>query len=250
MGHRGPSALAPENTLAAFARAFQDSADGIELDVRLAKDGVPVVIHDATLRRTGLTSGEVAGMTSRQLAQVNAGSWFNRAYPALGREEYEHQRVPTLSDVFQFIRDKPGVIYVELKMDAADSSSDLVRAVADTIVQFGFQERVVVVSFELPAVIEIKSLNSSIRTGALFAPQRRPHVSWPAESILKAATECRADELLPHHLLIRPKLLETARDRRLPVVVWTVDDPAWVARATNLGIQALITNNPAQLLNL
>ena len=216
--------------------------------MRLAKDGVPVVIHDATLRRTGLTSGEVAELTSRQLAQVNAGRWFNRANPLLARAEYEHQRVPALADVFQFFRDKPGVIYVELKTDGADSSSDLVRAVADAIIQFGLHERVVVVSFELPAVTEIKSLSSSIRTGALFAPQRRPNVSWRTNSILSAATECGADELLPHRLLARPKLIEKARDRHFPVVVWTVDDPAWVARATNLGIQALITNNPARML--
>ena len=232
----------------AFARALGDGANGIELDVRLAKDGVPVVIHDATLRRTGLTSGEVANMTSRQLTNVNVGSWFNRAHPQLAREDYEQQRVPTLSDVFQFLRDRPGVIYVELKIGGAASSSDLVRAVADAIVQFGFQERVVVVSFELPAVTAIKSLNSSIRTGALFAPQRRPNVSWRAESILNAATDCGADELLPHRLLARPKLLEKAGNRNLPVVVWTVDDQAWVARATNLGIQALITNNPARML--
>ena len=233
----------------AFARALDDGADGIELDVRLAKDGVPVVIHDATLRRTGLTSGEVADMTSRQLANVNVGSWFNRTHPPLAREEYEQQRVPTLSDVFQFLRDKPGIIYVELKIDGAASSSDLVRAVADAIVQFGFQERVVAVSFELPAVAAIKSLNSSIRTGALFAPQRRPGVSWRAESILNAATECGADELLPHRLLARPKLLEKARARHLPVVVWTVDDQAWVSRAKTLGVHALITNDPEKLVN-
>ncbi|MFY9620534.1 MAG: glycerophosphodiester phosphodiesterase family protein [Pyrinomonadaceae bacterium] len=213
MGHRGASALAPENTLAAFARALADGADGIELDVRLAKDGVPVVIHDATLRRTGLTSGEVAQMTSEQLANVNVGSWFNRAHPPLARNEYEQQRVPTLSEVFQFFRDQPGVIYVELKTDGADSSSDLVRAVSDAIVQFGFQARVVVVSFELPAITETKSLNSSIRTGALFAPQRRPNVSWRADSMLHAATDCGADELLPHRLLARPKLTESARPK-------------------------------------
>ena len=218
--------------------------------MRLAKDGVPVVIHDATLRRTGLTSGEVASMTSRQLANVNAGSWFNRAHYMLARDEYEQQRVPTLSEVFQFLRDKPGVIYLELKTEGSDSSSNLVRAVADAIVQCGFQARIVVVSFELPAVAAIKSLNSSIRTGALFAPQRRPNVSWRADSILNAATDCGADELLPHRLLARPKLIEKARDRSLPVVVWTVDDQAWVARAKTLGIRALITNNPAQLLNI
>ena len=234
----------------AFARALDDGANGIELDVRLAKDGVPVVIHDATLRRTGLTSGEVANMTSRQLANVNVGSWFNRTRPPLAREEYEQQRVPPLSDVFQFLRDRPGVIYLELKFEGAGASSDLVQAVADALVQFGFQERVVVVSFELPAVTAIKSRNSSIRTGALFAPQRRPNVSWRAEAILNAATDCGADEILPHRLLARPKLLEKAGSRNLPVVVWTVDEQAWVARAADLGIQALITNNPAQLLNV
>ncbi|HEX5702622.1 MAG TPA: glycerophosphodiester phosphodiesterase family protein [Pyrinomonadaceae bacterium] len=250
IGHRGASAFAPENTLAAFARALDDGADGLELDVRLAKDGAAVVTHDATLRRTGLTSGEVARMTSAQLAKVNAGSWFNRAHPTLARDEYEQQRVATLTDVFQLLRDKPGVIYVELKTDGADSSSDLVRAVADAIVHFGFHARVVVVSFKLPALATIKSLNPSIRTGALFAPQRRPNVSWRADSMLAAATDCGADELLPHRLLARPKLIEKARDQHLPVVVWTVDDQSWVSRAGTLGIHALITNNPAQLLNV
>jgi glycerophosphoryl diester phosphodiesterase len=65
IGHRGASALAPENTLAAFERAMRDGADGIEFDVRLARDAVPVVIHDAGLRRTGLREGEVESLTSR-----------------------------------------------------------------------------------------------------------------------------------------------------------------------------------------
>jgi len=175
------------------------------------------------------------------------GSWFNRTRLPLACEEYEQQRVPTLSEVFHFLRDRPGVIYVELKIEGAASSNDLVRAVAHTV-QFGVQERVVVVSFELPALTAIKSLNSSIRTGALFAPQRRPNVSWRAEAILNAAIECGADELLPHRLLARPKLLERAGSRNLQVVVWTVEDQAWVARATNLGVHALITNNPARMI--
>ena len=218
--------------------------------MRLAKDGVPVVIHDATLRRTGLTSRQVAQMTAGELANVNVGSWFNRRHPPLAREEFEQQRVPALSDVFQFLRDRPGVIYVELKIEGAASSSDLVRPVADVIIQSGFRARVVVVSFELRAVAAIKFLYPSIRTGALFAPQRWPNVSWRADSILHAATYCGADELLPHRVLARPKLIEKARDRNLPVVVWTVDEQAWVARGTNLGVHALITNNPAQLLNV
>ena len=208
-----------------------------------------MVIHDATLRRTGLAWGEVAKLTSGQLANENVGSWFNRAHPALARQAFEQQRVPTLTQVFDLLRQQPGILYVELKTDA-DSSTDLARAVSDAIIASDFQDRVVVVSFDLPVVAEIKSLNSSIRTGALFTPRNRPNVSWRSDSMLSAATECGADELLPHRLLARAKLIEKAHARNLPVVVWTVDEPEWLARTKTLGIHALITNDPAMLLNV
>ena len=245
IGHRGASVLAPENTVAAFERALDDAADGIELDVRLAKDGVPVVIHDGTLQRTGLMSGEVAQMTSQELADIHVGAWFNRANPALAQAEYEKQKVPTLRDVLH--RFEQCAVYVELKTDSAPTVNDLVQTVIDTILETDSQERVVVVSFDHTAIQTIKSLNSSVRTGALFEPRRRPGLSWRAEAMLNAAADCGADEILPHRLLARPKLIEKARDRNLPVVVWTVDDPSWLARAKNLGIRGLITNNPARM---
>src|SRR5467141_1624776 len=104
IGHRGASALAPENTLASFKRALEDGAAGVELDVRLASDGVPVVIHDATLRRTGLREGLVAKMTSGELGQTAVGSWFNRAHPELAQVQYSRQFVPTLEQVFDLLK--------------------------------------------------------------------------------------------------------------------------------------------------
>jgi glycerophosphoryl diester phosphodiesterase len=74
IAHRGTSLIAPENTLAAFALAIESGADGIELDVRLSRDGVPVVIHDATLQRTGLRSEAVATLSAEHLATVDVGS--------------------------------------------------------------------------------------------------------------------------------------------------------------------------------
>lgn len=218
--------------------------------MRLAKDGVPVVIHDATLRRTGLTSGEVARMTSTQLAKVNVGSWFNRTHPALARDEFEKQLIPSLAEVFELLLDRPGVVYVELKSDGAGSVRDLAHSVTAAIVKFGFQRRAVVVSFDLAAIAETKSLNSSIRTGALFSPRPRPALTWHAGTMLKATADSGADEILVHSLLARTKLVEKAKDRTLPVVVWTVDDAQWLARARALGIHAVITNNPAKLLNV
>lgn len=216
--------------------------------MHLAKDGVPVVIHDATLRRTGLRAGEVSRMTAKELGAVDVGSWFNRAYPALAHSDYEQQRVPTLAEVFQFLRNRPATIYVELKSNGGKAATDLVHAVAGLMRQFGMHERVVVISFDHAAVAQIKLLDPSIRTGSLFEPRRRPALTWGTQSMLKAAAACGANELLPHRLLARPKLIEQANNQGLRVVVWTVDEPAWVLRAGKLGIDALITNDPESLL--
>jgi len=74
IAHRGASAHAPENTLAAFLLALEAGADGVEFDVQLAKNGVPAVIHNATLTRTGLRNERVADLTSLQLAKIDVGA--------------------------------------------------------------------------------------------------------------------------------------------------------------------------------
>ena len=130
IAHRGASLIAPENTLAAFALAMESGADGIELDVRLSRDGVPVVIHDATLRRTGLREEAVARMDAKQLGEVDAGSWFNRAHPKRAREEYAREGVPTLDQVFRLLRDRDARLYVEMKFGADEGFADLTQAVA------------------------------------------------------------------------------------------------------------------------
>ena len=76
IGHRGASAHAPENTHAAFAKAFRGGADGIEFDVRLASDGVPFVFHDSTFARTVMIDGDADSLPSTDLSQIWAGAWF------------------------------------------------------------------------------------------------------------------------------------------------------------------------------
>ena len=248
IGHRGASVHAPENTLAAFERAFAAGADGIELDVRLARDGVPVVIHDATLRRTGLRAGTVSRLTSGQLTKIDAGTWFNRTQPKLARSEYSEESIPTLEQVFEFCRSRPGLIYVELKSEKDEVPNDLAFVVTALIKRFKFQNRVVVVSFDLAAIAALKAFDGSIRTGALFGSSRMRGQIWRTDLILAAASECGADELLLNRLLARRRLLEKAGDRHLPVVVWTVDQPEWIQRARAANVHALITNDPARLL--
>jgi len=235
--------------LAAFARAFADGADGIELDVRLARDGVPVVMHDATVRRTGSIRGTIADMTSAQLAKIDVGSWFNRKHARLALNDYAEERVPTLQQALELCRDKRGLVYIELKSEVTTATMDLVRSVAALIKSFALYDRATVVSFDLDALVAIKNLDASIRTGALFAPTRNDK-QWRAEAIISAAIDCGASEILPQRLLVRRRLIEKAAEHNLPVVVWTVDDPKWLSRAEALRIHTLITNDPAKLLNV
>lgn len=79
---------------------MDDGADGVEFDVRLARDGVPVVIHDANLRRTGQVRGVVTEMTSSELGRADVGSWFNRAHPRQADAEYTGQFVPSLEQTW------------------------------------------------------------------------------------------------------------------------------------------------------
>jgi glycerophosphoryl diester phosphodiesterase len=245
IGHRGASAIAPENTLAAFERAIEDGADGIEFDVRLARDGLPVVIHDATLRRTGLRKGSIANLSSSELAQVDVGTWFNRRRPALANPAYSRERISTLAAVFELMKERRSILYVEMKCVAQETNA-LAAAVVRLVRAHSLINRVVVESFALSSIAEVKRLAPEIRTAALFEPKlSRPHPS--ARRIIEAALRVGADEIALHRTLATRRTIEAINRLGLKVVVWTVDGPSWAGRGLDLGVHALITNKPAQM---
>jgi glycerophosphoryl diester phosphodiesterase len=247
IGHRGASALAPENTIAAFKRALLDGADGLEFDVRLAADGVPVVIHDADLRRTGRLAKRVTELTSEELGTIDVGTWFNRKHPGAAGAEYCRETVPTLQAVFEQLRGTPALLYVELKC-APSEAREMAARVAAIVEEHSLVNRVVVESFDLSAIREIKVVNSSIRTAALFEPGlSRPLLS--TRRIISLTGENKADEIALHHSLVTPRRIRIAAEEGLHTVVWTVDRPRWFERAARLGIRAIITNNPATMVH-
>jgi len=249
IGHRGASSVAPENTIAAFARAFADRADGIEFDVRLARDGVPVVIHNSSLRHTGRRNGKVARLSSGKLGQTDVGSSFNARHPRFAQPSYAQESIPTLDHVLALLdtQTRPDFIaYVELKtVRLGASNAQLAATVVELVKRRNFQDRVIVISFNLQVVALVRRLAPSIRTGALIGPRQRATRS--AQRIIAATLACGADEILLHHHLAKRRILELARAANLTPVVWTIDDPKWLARARNSGIHALMTNNPAKM---
>lgn len=254
IGHRGASKVAPENTLAAFERALADGADGIEFDVRLAHDGVPVVIHDATLRRTAALRPDapIAVLSSIELSAIDAGSWFNRRFPARAQNAYASETVPTLSRVFESIGPRCRALYVELKYEACDKTNsageitDFVEKVVAEVRAHALERRVVIESFALAVVAEVKRIAPDLRTAAAFERRLGRPLITP-RALLRQARACRADELALGRSLVSRRMVEAARACGLPSVVWTVDHPSWAARASALGLRALITNDPARM---
>jgi glycerophosphoryl diester phosphodiesterase len=245
IGHRGASAIAPENTLCAFERALLDGADGIEFDVRLARDSVPVVIHDASLRRTGLREGLIAQLSSSELSEIDVGTWFNQRHLAAAQPAYSNERIATLAQVFEMMKARGAILYVEMKC-AAPECDALASEVARLVRAHSLIDRVVVESFTLEAIAEIKRHAPEIRTAALFEPKlSRPLLS--ARRIVAQALHHGADEIALHRTLATRRVVAAARGRGLKTVVWTVDSPAWISRALDFGIHALITNKPAQM---
>jgi len=245
LGHRGASAHAPENTLAAFARALSDGADGIEFDVRLSRDGVPVVIHDSTLARTGAIDRAVSELTARELQRVDVGSWFAVGQP--NHLAFVGEKLPTLAQVFDLLRND-GRLYIEMKC-GKDEGATLAAEVARLSRTSGMVDRVVVESFDHAAIAAVKSIDSEIRTAALFEPKlTRPLAIVRKLRMIETALAVGADEIALHHTLAANRVVEKARHAGLDVVVWTVDDPTWVGRARKLGVKALIANDPALLL--
>jgi len=240
--------VAPENTIAAFTRAMRDGAQGIEFDVRLARDGVPVVIHDATLRRTAQMPGAVSDFTGSELGRIDVGSWFNRQYPAAARSEYEHETIPTLKLLFEVFELTDGFLYLEMKSDKHQYKA-LAGAVLKLVKQFQFAERVIVESFHLPTLAIVKDLDPSIRLAALFeATLKRPFSVVKGLTMVDRAVQVGVAEIALHRSLISARVVDRATSYGLPTVAWTVDDPKWVKKARSLGVRALITNDPHKML--
>jgi glycerophosphoryl diester phosphodiesterase len=135
--HRGACALAPENTISSFQLAVTHQADAVELDAKLSKDGVVMVIHDPTLERTTNGTGKVNEHTLAELKALDAGSKFN--------PKYAGEKIPTLEEVFEAVG-KQVLVNVELT-NYSSPKDDLIAKVAEVVKRQNMQERVLFSSF-------------------------------------------------------------------------------------------------------
>jgi glycerophosphoryl diester phosphodiesterase len=238
--HRGGCALGPENTLAAFDRGLAAGADGLEFDVHLSADGIPVVHHDDVLDRTTSESGPIAARTAAELARVDAGCRFalDGAYPfrncGVG--------IPTLADV---LRRYPDVqLIVEMKVDSAAMGEAVARevrraAAAERVCAAGYGARSAAAARAALPEMASSACYSEVRlavyrTWARFPARRAPYGGY---QVPEQAGSLR---------IVSPRFVRYAHDAGLKVQVWTVDDEPDMQRLLEWGVDALISNRPEQ----
>jgi glycerophosphoryl diester phosphodiesterase len=236
--HRGGSALAPENTLAAFDKGLACGADGLELDVRLSKDGRVVVTHDATLERTTNLCGRVADFTADDLWRADAGYRFgsNGAWPFRGLD----QGIPRLEQVLE--RYPETRVIIELK----DNSVALARAAIDILRQARAVDRVCLGSFGLRVLRAARALEPAVATSAAREEVRwalyRSWVRWPVTRVsYRGYQVC---EIAGKTRVVSPRFIDMSHRAGLPVQVWTVNDEDEARRLLTWGADALITDRP------
>ncbi|MBA3259754.1 MAG: glycerophosphodiester phosphodiesterase [Gemmatimonadales bacterium] len=236
IAHRGASAAAPENTLAAFELAAGQGADALELDVRLSADGAAVVIHDPTLDRTTDGKGPVRAQTLVDLRLLDAGAGFSPDGGATFPHRGQGLRVPTLGEVLWAFPRMP--VLIEVKEPEAQ------EAVRRVLVQEGVVERCVVAS-EHPAALE------AFREPPFASAASGPEISHLYWNVLlrRRVAAPRYDLLsvpLRHRGVPVPtrRFVAAAHGFGCPVHVWTINEPATARRLWARGVAGVVTNLP------
>jgi len=240
IGHRGNRAHAPENTIESFAQAIAAGADAIELDVHMSADGIPVVHHDPTLARTTSASGEIARMSFADLRRADAGARFTTDRGKTFPYRDKGHRIPSFEEVVEAFPAIP--LLIEIKAPLASTG---VRRIIE---QRGAVERVVIDSFHGDALRVFEG--SEIPVGASRAGTAR--LMWEIVSG-NPITPIRYKALsvpLSYRGLPLPvrRFAQIAPKYDCRVHVWTINDPRVATDLWLAGVNGIITDDPALML--
>ena len=235
IAHRGSSATQPENTTPAFDAALADGCDGIELDVQLSRDGVPVVYHDRTLHKVGGGRRRVSRVDAAELLGLDAGGWF--------APRFRGARIPTLERVLRRYGRRTRLL-VELKARPRDRAEELHLRLAATVGAMlrtlGLERRVLLLSFDADSLSAAPDRSPRVRTVLnLEAPRR-----------MTAALRRRLVTVFALSVDVRtitPAIVRAAHELGRPVLAYTCNSTRAVARALDAGADGLMSDRPGWL---
>lgn len=247
-GHRGARARMPENTLPAFEYAIQAGVDALEMDMAVTKDNVIVISHDPILRAPVCTGGlketaVIHELTLDQVRQWDCGAVRNPLFA--NQKPVPGTRIPTLDDVFRLAARGTFDYNIETKSfpdkpEYTPSPEEFARMVLAKIREYNLEKRIILQSFDFRTLIAMKKLAPEIRRAALTESDRR--------DFTVIAKEAQAGIVSPNFSLVTPAKVEAAHAAGLQVVPWTVNKPADWDRMIQAKVDAIISDDPAELI--
>jgi glycerophosphoryl diester phosphodiesterase len=222
VAHRGAAGKVPENTLAAIRQAIADGADWVEIDVQESADGEVVVIHDSDFMKLAGIDLKVWAGTLEQIRAIDIGSWFDPRFSA--------ERVPTLAEALAEAKGNARVL-IELKYYGHDQQ--LERRVVDIVEQLGMTDDVAVMSLKYEGVRKIRALRPDWKVGLLSA------------TAIGDLAALDVDFLAVAKRMATPGFVRRSHARGKQVFVWTINDAVSLSRMMSLGVDGVITDEPA-----
>lgn len=231
LAHRGFSGKYPENTLLAFQKAFEVGVDGMEIDIQLTKDQELIVIHDTTVNRTTEGKGYVKDKTLNELQQLNAAHNFP--------EIRDRQKIPTLKEYFNWVKDKNLLTNIELKTNVFEYPG-IEEKVVELIQEYQLQHAIIFSSFNHYTIQKLKALDPTIKCGLLSS-------NWIVD-FGEYAKQVNVECVHPaHYMLQNPIVLKNLQENQLEINTWTVNKEEQMRDLIQVGVTSIITNYPDKL---
>lgn len=233
--HRGASAYAPENTLAAFELAVRQGADAVELDTKLTADGEVVVIHDQTLDRTTTKNGKVCDFSLADIRKLDAGSHFDVAFRG--------EKIPSLEEVLTTIGQKT-LVNIEIA-NYASITDKLPDKVADIVKRLRLDQRVIFSSFNPLALIRARKIlpNTAVGLLALVGKSGWAARAWPGKLI-------GYQSIHPDYRDVTPSFVKAAHRMGKLVFVYTVNQSEDMLKLFQMKVDGIITDDPVLALQV
>lgn len=233
VGHRGHSAIAPENTMSAVIQAIKTGANGCEIDVYRTTDGVVVLSHDDNLKRCG--GGNVALKTST-LADLQK---CDVSYPQKFGDKFKGERVPTMDSVIQVLKKSRKCIpVVEIKQDGIEED------VLKVLQKHNMVKRSIIIAFSANVCKKMRELDKDICIAWLVSRAKEEKQDAFIARIIKTLDDCNINTVDLQHNPVDKALVDTLHEKGITVFCWTVDDAARIQALYEMGVDSVTTNVP------
>lgn len=224
IAHRGASAHAPENTIASIERAIEDKADWIEVDIQQTADGSVIISHDHDFVRLLGKPENIWDLTLEEVQALDVGAWF--------AVEFQGERIPTLQEVLETVRGKANLL-LELKYYPRESLERLEEDVARIVTQANMENEIAIMSFDRPALTRMQELEPDWNIGLLTTTSIGDFSELEGNFVAVSSASASLN------------FIRRTQETDKQVLVWTVNNPSSILRYISMGVDGIITDDPA-----